>query len=354
MTSNIGKSVRKGSGHLYITLIATALALTGIIWLTAGALQARFDVINEKYYPFFYPWQTRNPSTMAYVTAWIGYALHNIAAWGIIFAAQRARPKYDTQFRWFNWAMAAVNLIGFVLHWLQTQLWYDGLAIAVPEITSQGSVILMLVFILILETPRRGLIWGKKVRFHQRFLDIVRHYHGYLFTWALIYTFWYHPMEATFGHLAGFFYMFALLAQSVLIFHRAHLNRWWTFSLEVLVLVHGTLVAIYQGNGLWPMFLFGFMAMIVLTQMHGLGIDSRTRRWLAFGFVAVTGLFYGFSGNLARLNEVIRIPLIEYLSIFLIYAIFLSIYGLLCLIRRLASYARGIAFYSVGNQEPHL
>ncbi len=317
----------------YISLLAVISALTAIIWLTANGLQTRFDVVNQKYYTFFYPWQTRNPSTMAYVTAWLGYALHNIAAWAVIWAAQRARPKYESNFRWFNWAMVAVNLGGFALHWIQTQLWYDGLAIAVPEVTSQGSVILMLVFILILEAPRRGLIWGKKIKFHQAFLDVVRRYHGYLFSWALIYTFWYHPMENTFGHLAGFFYMFALLSQSVLLFNRAHLNKWWKFSLEALVLVHGTLVAIYQGKGLWPMFFFGFGAMIVLTQMHGLGLSARARWALAAVFVLGVALFYGLSGNFARINEVIRIPLIEYLAVFLSYGLFMAGYGLKRLFR---------------------
>ncbi|RME52830.1 MAG: hypothetical protein D6790_18285 [Caldilineae bacterium] len=319
---------------LFASLIAVSFALTAIIWLTAGSLQMRFDVVNEKYFAFFYPWQTRNPSTMAYITAWVGYALHNIAAWTVIWLAQRSRPKYDTRFRWFNWAMVIINLAGFGLHWVQTQLWYDGLAIAVPEVTSQGSVILMLVFILILETPRRGLIWGKKVKFHKAFLDIVRRYHGYLFSWALIYTFWYHPMENTFGHLAGFFYMLVLLSQSVLLFNRAHVNKWWTFSLETLVLVHGTLVAIYQGNGMWPMFLFGFAALIVLTQMHGLGLSSRTRIGLGIAYVIGTGLFYWLSGDLARMNEVIRIPAIEYLAVFLFYIIFLGINGLTGLLRR--------------------
>ena len=27
----------------------------------------------------------------------------------------------------------------------------------------------------------------------------VRKYHGYAFSWAVIYTFWYHPMENTYG-----------------------------------------------------------------------------------------------------------------------------------------------------------
>lgn len=320
--------MRKKQRSPYLSLVLTSAALTAIIWLTAGSLQARFDVVNEKYFAFFYPWQTRNPSTMAYLTAWLGYAMHQIAAWAIIWAAQRAQPKYDTRFRWFNWAMVAVNLGGFALHWVQTQIWYDGLAIAVPEVTSQGSVILMLVFVLILEMPRRGLFLGRKVKPHKAFLDVVRRYHGYLFSWALIYTFWYHPMEATFGHLAGFFYMFALLSQSVLLFNRAHLNRWWKFSLEALVLVHGTLVAVYQGKGLWPMFFFGFAALIVLTQMHGLGLSRRFRWLVAGGFVLGAGLFYGLSGDLARLNEVIRIPVIEYLLVFAFYGLFMAGLGI--------------------------
>ncbi|GAB4461604.1 MAG: hypothetical protein Kow0070_19430 [Anaerolineales bacterium] len=322
------------NSQLYLSLWTVVFALTAIVWLTAGGLQARFDVVNEKYYSFFYPWQTRNPTAMAYITSWLGYAVHQIAAWAVIWAAQRAKPKYESGFRWFNWAMAAVNLGGFALHWIQTQLWYDGLAISVPEVTSQGSVILMLVFILILEAPRRGLFFGKKIKFRQAFLDVVRRYHGYLFSWALIYTFWYHPMENTFGHLAGFLYMFALLSQSVLLFNRAHLNKWWKFSLEALVLVHGTLVAIYQGKGLWPMFFFGFGAMIILTQMHGLGLSARLRALLAGVFVLGVGLFYGLSGDFARVNEVIRIPFIEYLLVFAFYGLFLAGYGLTRLFKR--------------------
>ncbi len=42
-------------------------------------------------------------------------------------------------------------------HLVQTWLWYDGLAQDVPIWSSQGSVIVMLVLILFLETPRRGL-----------------------------------------------------------------------------------------------------------------------------------------------------------------------------------------------------
>ena len=69
-------------------------------------------------------------------------------------------------------------------------------------------------------------------------------YHGYLFSWALIYTFGITPAVATPGHLWGFFYLLLLLWQSVLIFNRAHTNRWWTLFLEILVIPHAVLVAL--------------------------------------------------------------------------------------------------------------
>ncbi len=316
--------MKSSSVRILSTTIAAAAALTALIWLTAGNLASRFDIVNEKYFTFFYPWQTRNPPVMAYVTAWVGYALHNIFVWGILIASQRSRPSYSPEFRWYNWAMLTVNAVFYLLHLVQTQIWYDGLAIAVPEVTSQGSVILMLVMIIILEAPRRGLIFGKKVKFHKRFLQIIRSYHGYIFSWAIIYTFWYHPMENTFGHLAGFFYMFLLFAQSVLIFNRTHRNKYWTFTLETFVLIHGTLVAIYQGNGLWPMFAFGFGAMIVLTQMYGIGLQTWQRRAISVTFLIGVSLFYALSGNFSGLNEVIRIPAIEYLIIAALYILFLA------------------------------
>jgi hypothetical protein len=192
----------------------------------------------------------------------------------------------------------------------------------------------MLIVILILETPRRGLLLGKKVKFQQRFMQIVRQYHGYLFSWAIIYTFWYHPTEGTLGHLMGFFYMFMLFTQSALIFNRAHINKWWTVTLEVFVLIHGVAVAVFQGNQMWPMFAFGFGAMIVLTQMYGLGLSTWTRRGIATTFIVVVVVTYGIMGRFGQLNEVIRIPMLDYLVVFLIYGLYLGLNGVAGLFRR--------------------
>lgn len=60
------------------------------------------------------------------------------------------------------------------------------------------------------------------------------------------------------------------MLQGCLFLTTAHLNRFWRLSLEILVLVHGTAVALTQGEGFWSMFFFGFAGIFIITQMHGL------------------------------------------------------------------------------------
>jgi phosphatidylserine synthase len=86
---------------------------------------------------------------------------------------------------------------------------------------------------------------------------------------------------------------------------------------EVAVGVHGTLVAVFQGQGLWPMFAFGFAGIFILTQMHGLGW-SRPVRWLVAGFYLAAALLIYSSRGWVKLNEIIRIPMIEYLLVFVL------------------------------------
>ncbi|MGB1016062.1 MAG: hypothetical protein ACPG4T_18150, partial [Nannocystaceae bacterium] len=293
--------------HLFAVVIS--LALVGVIAATAGSL-AGYEIVGPAE-PFDYPWRLVSPDGWSRASAWVGYALHNLSAWFLIAAARRTKG-YSAKMRWFNWAMLAVHLAGFGLHWLQCQLWYDGLAQDVPEVSALGSVALMLIVVILLETPRRGFVLGHKLRFDKRFIALCREYHGYLFSWALIYTFWYHPMVDTPGHLVGFFYMLVLLSQSVLLMHRSHLNRRWTFALEFLVLPHGVVVAMTQSETLWTMFAGGFGMVFVLTQAYGLGLTSNARRVVQA--IALSLLFgmYIASERLGSFHEMVRIPLINY------------------------------------------
>lgn len=264
----------------------------------------------------WYYWQLPEPTWLSRASAWGGYFLHQVFAWWTIYYAQKNKLKYTNSLQWIN-KVSLVGTAGFmVLHLLQTAVWYDGLAQDTSIWSSQGSVILLLVMVLLMENQRRGLFFGKKVSWLKETGRVVRDYHGYVFAWATIYTFWYHPMEASFGHLIGFLYTFFLMMQGALMFTRAHVNRYWTVALELMVLIHGTLVAV-QTNTMWPMFFFGFAGLFVVTQMHGLGL----KLWVRWGFLLtyIAGVLVVYSQRgWDKLDEIIRIPLIEYLLVFVL------------------------------------
>ena len=262
----------------------------------------------------WYFWKLPEASFWGRLTSWGFYFLHQISIWYLIFYAQKHVNQYINGIHKINLVALAVNAFFIILHLLQTQIWYDGLAQDTSILSSQGSVILMLVWILLMENKRRGMFIGKKLPIKDEIIRWARKYHGYVFAWATIYTFWYHPTESTSGHLIGFFYMFLLLLQGSLFFTKAHINRFWKVILEVIVIVHGTLVAIMQGNGIWPMFAFGFGGIFVITQMHGLGLKNWIRWTVMCVYISLTLLVYSQRGW-NNLNEIIRIPIIEYLLV---------------------------------------
>jgi len=295
--------------------IAFSLVFTAVIWWAGERLNS-MPLLPDQGVAWYY-WKLPEPTFWTRLTSWGFYALHQITLWGLIFYAQTRVKKYSPGLHPVNlWALAA-NAFFILLHFVQTHIWYDGIAQDVSIFSSQGSVILMLVAILLMENQRRGLFWGKKVPLGKRVMSFVRKYHGYVFAWATVYTFWYHPMVNTTGHLIGFFYMFLLLLQGSLFLTRIHLNKYWMVVQEVTVAVHGTLVAVMQGNGIWPMFAFGFAGIFILTQMHGLGWRAWVR-WLVTGlYVAAALLIYSGRGWV-QLNEIVRIPVIEYGLVFVL------------------------------------
>ena len=293
-----------------------AVAFTAVIALTAGRL-ADLELTGRTALNW-YPWRLVESSASAQVSAWAGYLLHNGFVWGVIWLARRSRPAYDAGLRWFNWALVVGNAVFIGLHIAQTQRYYDGLARDVHEATAVGSVALMLILVLILEAPRRGLAFGR-MRLDRRLVRVLREYHGYLFSWAIVYTFWYHPTVATPGHLAGFFYMFLLFWQSALLFNRTHRNRWWTLTLEVIVIPHSVFLAVTQPEVQWQMFGFGFGAVFIITQMHGLGLSVQARRIIGAVYVLALVVSYGWLATLRSIPEILRIPVFYIVVIGLVY-----------------------------------
>lgn len=310
--------------------VVISFLLTGLIW----GLGSRLDTISllPDQGASWYYWKLPEPTFWSRVTAWGFYLAHQLVSWGLIYYAQTRVKKYARGLHPINYLALGLNGFFVLLHVLQTHLWYDGLAQDVSIWSSQGSVVVLLVLVLIMENRRRGMFFGKQAPLSNRVVDFVRKYHGYFFSWAIVYTFWYHPAVSTPGHLVGFFYMFLLMLQGSLFLTRIHVNKWWAFFQEGLVLVHGTMVAVFQGAGLWPMFFFGFGGIFIITQMHGLGLRRGVRLGLLLGYAGLAGVVYSQRGWVA-LNEIIRIPVIDYLLVFILA-------GLISLGLRIARFVR--------------
>ena len=315
---------RQASLHQSYALIlgvGCSLAFTALIWLAGQRLDA-FPLRPDRDIPFWYPWVTAAPTFWTRLSVWGLYAAHQLTLWWLIYRAQSQKTGYTETLSKYNIGALLCNA-GFIsLHFLQTHVFYDGLAIDVPEQSSQWSVILLLVMVLLMENQRRGMFFGQKVpgSMMQESARVLRKYHGYYFAWATIYTFWYHPMVSTPGHLLGFLYMFLLLLQSSLFFTRIHTNKWWMVTQEVLVLIHGTLVAFSNAPNFWQMFCFGFAGLFVVTQMHGLGLAWWARWAFLAAYVGSVVAVYSRVG-FEHLHQISWIPLTEYAVVFIIAAL---------------------------------
>jgi len=76
-----------------------------------------------------------------------------------------------------------------------------------------------------------------------------------------------------------------------------------------------------QGNGIWPMFAFGFGGVFVITQMHGVGWSRGVRALVAAVYVAAVLWVYSERGW-DKLNEIVRIPVIDYVLVLLLAGLF--------------------------------
>jgi len=275
----------------------------------------------------WYYWKLPKAELWATVTMWAFYLAHQILVWWLIYRLKNQPPIPKGRIGRCNFWLLVVNAVFVALHIIQTAFFYDALAQFVPVMSSQGSVIVMLVMILIMLNPRRGLFFGKKVKLPSKGAALVSKVHGFYIVWAIVYTFWFHPMEGTLGHLLGFLYAFMLLTQLSLAKTSWHTNIKWITVLEVYVAFHGAVVAINAGNGMWPMFFFGFMMMFVVTQVYGViknkaAIVGIIISYTALVLVTYSGLLSGaFSGTdvgWADIHQITWIPVILYGLVFVL------------------------------------
>lgn len=306
-----------------------------------GLFADRLDTVllrPDRRVAFWYPWVSADPTIWVRLSVWVSYAAHQITFWWLIWRAQNQRLSYGDSLHPVNVCALLASVFFVALHFVQTHFFYDGLALDVPEQSSQWSVILLLVIVLLMENQRRGLFFGVTVsgQVMKESARVLRKYHGYYFAWATIYTFWYHPMVSTPGHLLGFLYMFLMLLQGSLFFTRVHTNKWWMVTQEIFVLIHGTVVAFSNAPDLWQMFCFGFAGLFVVTQMHGLGLSPVARWGFLTAYVVAVSVVFSDIG-LRHVHQITWIPLTEYAVVFLIAAIVWTNMKLLSLVGKAVS-----------------
>jgi len=299
--------------------IAGAFVITMLIALLAPSL-ARFYPLPDDHGAAWYFWQLAEPTLWTRIAVWGLYALHQLSLWYLAFRFRKEGDHPDTLSK-LNIAALAVNGLFVLAHIAQTQLFYDGLAQDVPVWSSQFSVIIMLIIMIYSLAPRRGLILGQKRKFKAKAQAWVRSWHGFYISWAICYTFWFHPTEGDYGLLTGFFYMFLLFVQFSFARTRWHVSIGWLTILETMVALHGPAIAIQKalsgnegdvaGPGIWIMFATGFLFMLVFTGQYGFKLKPYIRAGIFAAYAAlVIGLFAwrGFD----RIYEVSFIPVALY------------------------------------------
>lgn len=323
MDSGKTYSLKKALTYSFAIAFAFTL-LTYFLSMTLGRFQA--SLLPDQGAAWYY-WKLPHPELWATITMWVLYAAHQVLVWWLIHRLKSATPAPKGRIGKVNLWLLVVNSVFIGLHLIQTIFFYDALAQFVPVMSSQGSVIIMLVMILMMLSRRRGLFFGKKVPLPQQGVAWISKIHGYFIAWAVIYTFWFHPMEGTLGHLMGFFYLFMLMTQISLARTSWHTNLKWITFVEVFVAIHGAVVAIEAGNGMWPMFFFGFMMMFIVTQMYGiihnrLAIAGITASYVVLVLLTYGGLFgnafFVKNASLASIHQITWIPIILYGLVFVI------------------------------------
>ncbi len=306
-------------------MVIFGILFTILIFLL-GPLLERF-VLGPDIGADWYYWQLPTRNDIAMLITWSFYLSQQIIVWGLIYWGMKKYGKTATTgLTGYNYAMIVTTIAFAFLHLFQTHVTYDGLAKDVPIWTSQGSVIVMLALILIIENPRRGLFLGKRAGkpITAQVSGFFRRNHGYVIAWAIVYTYWFHPMAMDPQLLTGFLYMFLLFTQMSLAFTVVHTKAGWIVLLESFVAVHAFIVAVYNvtlgSSDMWPMFLMGFAFLVVFTYIYVFKPRKEVRLLAALVYIAglvwiylPTPFGYGRDPMRIMMLEFLWIPIVLYL-----------------------------------------
>ena len=325
------ESNSKAAYYVWVGGLLFTVMFTLLIWMLGPFLDPVLVTLLPDQGAAWYFWKLPAREFMTMFIVWSFYLAHQFSIWAAIYWAQKNltqfRVKPTTGLTKYNWLAIIINLVFILLHLVQTHIWFDGLAQDVPIWTSQGSVIVMLVIVLIIENPRRGLFLGKKMGkpMTASVSGFFRRNHPYIIAWAIVYTFWFHPMAYDPQLLSGFFYMFLLFTQISLAYTVVHVNKGWIVLLESFVGIHAFIVATTTVSqaaiGIWVMFATGFAFMFVFTYMFIFKVRKEIKLGVIAGYISALVWIYlpsqygGYGRDLIYLMrlEFLWIPIILYL-----------------------------------------
>ena len=161
--------------------VAVALAvLATFAILLLNPILRQIELLPDQGAAWYY-WKLPEPDFWSRATAWGFYIAHQLFFWGLIRWAVVNRDRLRDR-----GALHPVNIVSLLgtaafvgLHYLQTAVWYDGLAQDTSVFSSQLSVIFLLVIVLIMEAPRRGIAFGHGGRWLAPARQWLIRYYGY-------------------------------------------------------------------------------------------------------------------------------------------------------------------------------
>ena len=300
---------------LLLSGLTFSIAICGLTRLTSPLLADRPHPPDKG--PLWYYWVLPTTTLQAKTTVWALYLTHQLFNWTILYYIQSNKMSYSTVLRPVQYCLSFGNAVFVLLHWAQTQLSYDGLAqdchLLLPQVALGG----LFAWCLLMESGRRGLAFGHIRPFSKGLLEFARKYHSYYFSFAILFNFWYHPMEGTVQHISGFLYQFLIMVQSVLVLTPIHRHATWTVLLEAGATLHATIVSTIAYPRVWRMFCFGFSFKFFVTEVHGLGQGRGIRAFLTLCYV-ITYLLVYRQYEYTNMTEILRIPVIHYTSTLLL------------------------------------
>lgn len=108
---------------------------------------------------FAYPWRLATTTSAARISTWLGYLVHQFGQFYILANVQwlsrtgQIQAKWSSQYQWWNWQMMYLNVAMVLYKCIQVHIWYEGLAVDVPEGTAMGAVVAILIGAIVIEIP---------------------------------------------------------------------------------------------------------------------------------------------------------------------------------------------------------